>query len=265
MLLLLSILIFMGIQLMPGDALTAMMSPDTIINTSIDFETLRAELGLDQPIYKQYLRWLGNIFNGDFGRSFVDGLPIAEKLAIHLPGTLQLMGVSILFAGILGISLGFLSAIKQNTWLDYTNTTFGMLGISIPEFFFGMGAIVIFAIKLKWFPSGGNLPVLGEPTFGTFIKHITMPAIVLSLGLVAALMRQVRGSMLDVLNNDYIKTARIKGISEFRGIYKTRPEECVHAYHATACIQASAACCRLNSNRNSFFVERNGATHTAGS
>lgn len=201
---------------MPGDALTAMLSPDTIVNSTIDFETLKAQLGLDQPLYKQYIRWIGNLFQGDFGRSFVDGLPIGEKIAIHLPGTLELMGVSILIAGILGISLGFLSAIKQNTWLDYTNTTFGMIGISIPEFFFGMGAILIFAIKLRWFPTGGNLPVMGEQTLGTFIKHITLPALVLGLGLIAALMRQVRGSMIDVLNNDYIKTARSKGISEFR-------------------------------------------------
>lgn len=213
-LILISIIIFIGIQLVPGDPVTYSISPEMYSHLNpVQLEKLRNELGLNDNIVIQYFRWLGKLFKGDFGYSMVTGGNIRAILVQKLPATFELVGVSLIIATVLGLFLGVVSAIKQNGFVDYLSTIFGMVGISIPEFFFGLSFILIFSINLGWFPTGGRM-VYGQEAFFERIEFLTLPALCLGIALIATLMRFTRSSMLDVLNKDYIKTARSKGISE---------------------------------------------------
>ncbi len=138
-------------------------------------------------------------------------------LRTRLPATMELALCGILISSVFGICLGILAAIKQNTLLDYGCTALSVLAISIPEFFMGIIGITIFSLKLGWLPTGGRL-VYGDNSFGTRLAHLILPAVVMGLALTGALMRHTRGSLLDVLTRDYIKTARSKGLSE-RKVY----------------------------------------------
>lgn len=213
-LLVISIIIFVGLQLLPGDAITRTVSPDIYAQmTSEQLDALRESLGLNAPLPIQYFRWLGKMLQGDLGYSLVSGSNISVMLAARLPATLELVGLGLLVATVLGLILGYFSAVKQNTPFDYLCTTFGMLGVSVPEFFLGMVVIVLFAIQLKWFPTGGRTAP-GKEAFFDRIQYLVLPVLCLGTAYIATIMRYTRGSMLDVLNKDYITTARSKGLSE---------------------------------------------------
>ena len=213
-LIVISLIIFIGLQLLPGDAITRTVSPDVYARmTDSQLESLRESLGLNAPLPLQYFRWLGDILQGNLGYSMVSHSNIAEMLAARLPATLELVGFGLFIATLLGLLLGYLSAVKQNTPFDYTCTMFGMIGVSVPEFFLGMMAIVIFAIKLQWFPTGGRMAP-GHEAFFDRIEYLVLPVLCLGVTYIATIMRYTRGSMLEVLNKDYIKTARSKGLSD---------------------------------------------------
>lgn len=213
-LLIISIIIFLGLQLIPGDSVTRTISPDVYANMSeAELWGLREKLGLNDNLLIQYFRWIGRILQGDFGYSIVNGANIAAMLKARLPATMELAACGLLIATVFGLLLGFISAIKQNSPIDYINTIFGMVGISVPEFFLGLCAILVFAIKLGWLPTGGRLEY-GNEGFFDRIKFLILPSLCLGIAYIATLMRFTRGSMLDVLNKDYIKTARSKGLSE---------------------------------------------------
>ena len=213
-LLVISAIIFVGLQLLPGDAITRTVPPDLYAQmTPEQLDALRESLGLNAPLPIQYFRWLGKMLQGDLGYSIVSGSNISVMLAARLPATLELVGLGLLVATVLGLILGYFSAVKQNTPFDYLSTTFGMLGVSVPEFFLGMVVIVLFAIQLKWFPTGGRMAP-GKEAFFDRIEYLVLPVLCLGTAYIATIMRYTRGSMLDVLNKDYITTARSKGISE---------------------------------------------------
>lgn len=213
-LLIISLIIFVGLQLLPGDAITRTVSPDIYAQmTPEQVDALRESLGLNDPMPVQYFRWLGSMLQGDFGYSQVSGGSIGPMLAARLPATLELMGLGLGIATVLGLLLGYLSAVKRNTPFDYTMTSLGMLGVSIPEFFLGMMAIVVFALGLSWFPTGGRMAP-GHEAFFDRIQYLVLPVLCLGAAYIATIMRYTRGSMLDVLNKEYIKTARSKGLSE---------------------------------------------------
>ena len=214
-LLVISLIIFVGLQLLPGDPITRTISPDAYANMSpAQLEDLRESLGLNDPLPVQYLRWMGNMLRGNFGYSQVNGSSIAQMLAQRLPATLELAGMGLLVATILGLTLGFLAAVKQNSVFDYTSSFIGMIGVSVPEFFLGMVAILIFAIRLKWLPPGGRMAP-GKEALLDRIEYLVLPVLCVGISYTATLMRFTRSAMLDVLNKDYIKTARSKGLSEF--------------------------------------------------
>jgi len=214
-LLLISIIIFLALQVLPGDAITRTVSPEAYANMTEDqLNALRESLGLNDPLPLQYLSWLGRLLKGDLGYSQVSGSNIGIMLATRLPYTLELAFWGLLFANTLGILLGFLAAVNKNSPFDYGCTAFSVLGISVPEFFFGVVFILFFALKLKWFPTGGRMDPSGSSDFFSRFRYIVMPAFTLGISLLATLTRYTRGSMLDVLNKDYIKTARSKGLSE---------------------------------------------------
>jgi peptide/nickel transport system permease protein len=216
MILLISIVIFIGISLTPGDPLTRMLSPEAAAAlTEAQKVAFRHAMGLDRPVYIQYLVWLQNLLQGNYGVSLISGMSVAKVLSNRVPATFELATFALLISTVFGLAFGIVAAIKQNSWVDYASSVVGMAAISIPEFFLAIIAVQIFAIKLKWLPPSGRNVYEATSIWQVLAPYI-LPACVLGFGLTAALMRYTRGSMLDVMNKDYVKTARSKGISEWK-------------------------------------------------
>lgn len=209
-----TIIVFLLANMMPGDAVMAMISSDTPMEADL-IKLRQGQLGLDLPLYVQYGRWLGNLLQGNLGFSFQSGERVATMIATRIPATLELMGISLLISIILGIILGTVSALKQYSALDYSLTLFGFTGISIPDFFLGMILIFIFALKLKWFPTSGMVTAGTEFSWADNLRHVVLPALALALVRTATFMRYTRASVLEVINDDYVRTARAKGMTEW--------------------------------------------------
>lgn len=209
-----SFLIYLALDLSPGDAVSRMLSPERTADPA-RLEELRHALGLDQPLLVRYWTWLSGIVRGNFGFTLTGGVPIGQLLADRLPATLELSGTALVLSSIVGSILGAISALKRYTLTDNVLTIVGMVGVSVPEFFFGLVAIVVFALNLHWLPVGGRL----LPSYTTYWDHIPnliLPALVLSIMMTAGVMRYARSSMLDTLSREFIKTARSKGLPEWR-------------------------------------------------
>lgn len=216
-----SIVIFLILQLAPGDALTGKMDPHL---TPERKQELRQQMGLDLPAYKQYVRWAGGVIHGDFGESTNFKQPVGKVMNTYIWNTFYLAILSLILSVLISIPIGVVSATKQYSKFDGFFTVFALIGISMPSFFFGMLLIKIFAVDLK------ILPVSGMSTAGSTVvgisygldvaRHMILPLIVLTLSSVAGLMRYTRSSMLEVIRQDYIRTARAKGLKEKVVIYK---------------------------------------------
>lgn len=214
MLLVLSVIVFFALELTPTDPINYLIPIDQI-GDSANIEALREELGLNDPAIIRYLRWLGNCLQGNFGNSIVEGVPISKLIMMKLPATFELAFCALFISTLLGIGIGVLCAIKQNTFVDYLGSIIGIVGISIPQFFFGIVLIQIFSVNLQWLPIGGRI-MYGMAGFWDRLPNLILPATTMAISMTAALLRYTRNSMLDVLNKDYIKTARSKGIPEWK-------------------------------------------------
>jgi peptide/nickel transport system permease protein len=193
-----------------------MLPPDALMNIKpAELEQIREALGLNQPFIVRYFIWLGGVLQGDFGYSLASGVPIKDIVLDRLPATLELSISALILSSILGVILGTISAIKRGTLTDNFFTVFGMLGVSVPEFIFGLIALVIFSLNLRWLPVGQRL-LPGYDSYWDHMPHLIMPAGVLALMMTAGVMRYTRSSMLDSLNKEFIRTARSKGIPEWR-------------------------------------------------
>jgi len=206
-------IVFLLSSLMPGDAVLAMISADTPVSEEM-IKMRQGELGLDLPLPVQYVRWMGNLLRGNMGYSFVSAESVSNMIATRIPATLELMGVSLLISIILGLTLGTISALKQYSWLDYGLTVFGFVGISVPDFFLGMVLVFVFALKLKWFPTSGFVTGGQDFTLADNLRHVFLPALALALVRTAVFMRYTRASILEVLGNDYVRTAHAKGLKQ---------------------------------------------------
>lgn len=216
MLLLISFLIYAGLELMPGDAVSYIYGPEAMANMDpARLEDLRESLGLNEPFLVRYGQWLFGVLQGDFGYSISSGTPIAEIVQAKLAATLELSAAALLISTILGNLLGIISALRKGSATDNLLTVGGMIGLSIPEFFFGLVALLFFAINRSWLPIGGRLSASGGDVVDR-LRHLALPALVMGLAMTAGVMRYARSSMLDSINKDYIKTARSKGLSEAR-------------------------------------------------
>ena len=216
MVIFISFLIFLGIELMPGDAVDFMISPDQLATISpAQLNELRTELGLNDPFLIRYVKWFVNVLRGDFGYSLGSGVPVATLLKKTLPATLELSIAALLISSLLGSLLGVLSALKKGSIGDNVLTVLGMIGVAIPQFLFGLMMIMLFVFKWKVFPVGGRMSP-GNEFFFQRLDYLILPAVTLGLSLTAGVMRYSRSSMLDSLNKDYIRTARSKGIKEWR-------------------------------------------------
>ena len=216
MLLVISLIVFFGLQATGIDPINFMLSPEQLSASPEVVEQLREELGLNDPLIVQYFNWLGNMLHGDFGYSITDGTSIASTLAVRMPYTLELAGYSLVLSAIIGIGIGIISAIRQNGIIDYIGRVLAVLGQAVPQFLVGIILIQIFSIKLGIFPAANRVSPDATNAFVDAFMHLFLPVTTLTIGMVAVLMRYARNTMLDVLNSDYIKTARSKGIPEWK-------------------------------------------------
>jgi peptide/nickel transport system permease protein len=177
-------------------------------------ETLTKQLGLDQPVYVQYIRWLGRALQGDLGRSFSSRRNVSDLIMERVPATLELGALSLFFGVLVGVPLGVWSAVKQGSWFDNVTRVLAVLVSSIPTFWLGLIMILIFSSRLGILPPGGRFPanLSGDYTFLDRIKHLTMPVFVLAMGDIAFLSRYMRAATLEVSRQDYIRTAQSKGL-----------------------------------------------------
>jgi len=216
MLLVISFLVYLGLELTPGDAVSHMIDPETASRmTDEQFEELREALGLNKTFIERYLFWLGNVVQGDFGHSLSGGVAISTIVLDRLPATLELSVFALVFSTLFGCILGTISALRRGSLADSSLTVFGMIGVSIPEFFFGLVSILIFALHFDWLPVGGRL----LPSYDSYFDHlpnIILPGLVLSMMMTAGVMRYSRSAMLDSLSREFIRTARSKGLPEWR-------------------------------------------------
>lgn len=211
----LTIVTFVFTELMPGDFVDALVPPTAIVAYSPEqLEAMRETYGLNKPAYERYFIWLRELAHGNLGHSLVSGAPVRDEIFARLPATLQLTASSLLFGILVGAILGIISAVKQYSWLDQLLTILGFSWISTPGFVFAIGGIYLFSLKIPLFPTSGISNYGEAATLLTRIHHMILPAAVLGLGSVASFMRYTRGSMLDVIRQDYITVARAKGLSE---------------------------------------------------
>ena len=190
-----------------GDLATAIAGPES---TAADVEKIRVQYGLDQPITSQFFDWLGAALRLDFGRSFYFQNTVIELIGERLPITLKLGGVALLLAVVVAIPLGVLAAIYRDTWIDRLSLMVAVVGQAMPTFWFALTLVIVFAVGLKWLPVAGN----------TTWQHFVLPAVALGYYAMPAMMRLTRAGMLDVLGSDYIRTARAKGLSPARVVFK---------------------------------------------
>jgi peptide/nickel transport system permease protein len=206
-LILVSLFVFTLQKLLPGDPVQAMAGEE---RDPAVMEYLRDKYRLNDPVPLQYVHWVGNVLQGDFGTSLRTEQPVTTLLASKLPVTLELAVLALIIALLIGIPTGVISAVRKGTATDYAANVVALSGISIPHFWLGILLIMIFAVKLQWLPASGFVP-LGED-LGQNLKTLVLPAFVLGAGLSGVLMRHTRSAMLEVLRADYVRTARAKGL-----------------------------------------------------
>lgn len=232
----LSILTFIISHLVPADparlAAGPRATPDMIAN-------IRHEYGLDQPLYRQYATYIGNLLHGNWGRSIVSQHSVAADLRQYFPATLELVLASMLIAIVFGVPLGVIAAINQNRWPDQVSRMAAISFVSMPRFWFAIILQLTVGVAFGLLPISGRLPTLVPPPprvtgmytvdsllagdlhlFGLSVRHLILPAFVQAVGAMAIIMRTVRGDMLEVLNQDYVRTARAKGLNEFHVLYR---------------------------------------------
>jgi peptide/nickel transport system permease protein len=184
-----------------------------------DLARIRASFGLDQPLHVQYVKWATGMLSGDWGRSYRDSRPVRDVILDRVPATLELTVTALAFAVVVGVTIGVLGALRPHSFSDYLATVGAMLALSIPTFWFGLMVIFLFAERLHWIPSGGRATMGGDFSLSDRLHHLVAPALVLGLVLVATWSRYTRASMLETIGQDYVRTARAKGLEEPRVIW----------------------------------------------
>jgi len=213
-----TVISFLIMHAAPGGPLTMYaMNPKV---SAADIARMQAALGLDLPLHQQYWKWLTSLLQGNWGYSFTSGLPVAKLIAQRLPATLQLMLASFVLSVAVAIPIGILSAIRRYSVLDYSVTILSFAGISLPVFWFGLMLMLLFSVKLHLLPSSGMFTIGMEASLWDRLSHLIMPVTVLSMASIASWSRYMRSSMLEVIRQDYIQTARAKGLAEKTVVYK---------------------------------------------
>ncbi len=207
-------LVFVVVRVLPGDPAVAALG-DYASKEAV--HALREKMGLNDPLWRQYLGFIGDLFRGDFGTSLVNGYPVGDQIRKVIPYTLELTLTAILFGYIFGIPMGISAAVRRNSFVDYFNRVFSLVGLSVPAFYLGVLLMYVFSIKLMWFPvvGGGELTDLKDN-----LRHLFLPALSLGLIMTAYVTRMTRSSLLEILREDYVRTARSKGLTRRIVLYK---------------------------------------------
>jgi peptide/nickel transport system permease protein len=204
-----SVIGFALMHLAPGGPLAMYTLNPTV--TAQDIARIKVQFGLDQPVWVQYFKWAAGVFTGNWGYSFFGGQPVREVVFARIPATFELMGSALCLSLVIGVAIGALSAVKRGSFLDHATAVAAMVALSLPTFWFGLLAIFIFAQTLGWLPAGGNRSTDGGG-FLDVLRHLILPVAVLALVLVAQWSRYTRSYMLEILSQDFIRTARAKGL-----------------------------------------------------
>lgn len=212
-----SLIIFFAIRMIPGDVIDLMLAQNDLAG-SADRESLRAALGIDRPVLEQYVRWVGAAFTGDLGKSLWQNEPVADLIAQRLPVTLELGVLALLVSTTVGVSIGVYSAVRQDTVGDYVARSFSLLMLSVPGFWLATLVMVFPSVWWRWSPDLEFTPLLVDPIRN--LAYVLVPAVLLGLSMSGITMRMTRTMMLDVLRQDYIRTARAKGLRESAVIFR---------------------------------------------
>ena len=210
-----SVVSFLLIWIVPGDVTAEIAGPDA---TPAQIMRLRQQLGLDQPLLGRAVVWYGHLLHGDLGQSYLLNRSVAAAVIERLPVTLSLVALGLVLSVAMGVLLGILAAVRHNTWVDQAATSVSLLGLSIPDFWFGLVLIVFFGVQLHWLPTGGFVPLAQDPL--GWLRAMTLPALTLAFTQMGVVARMTRSSMLDVLGQDYIRTARAKGMPSWVVIFR---------------------------------------------
>ncbi|HEY8490109.1 MAG TPA: ABC transporter permease [Dehalococcoidia bacterium] len=208
--LLVTLVLFVVVRMLPGDPVYALIGEDDSGLTEEQIEARREALGLNDPLPVQYGRWLADVARGDLGRSFLYETPVTGEILERVPPTVQLAVASLAVAAAVGIPAGTIAAVKRNSPLDVLVTLTAMFGIAIPNFWFSIMLIWLFVVTLGWFPASGFVGVWEQPVQS--LRYMALPVTALGLTLSASIMRHTRSSVLEVLSQDYVRTARAKGL-----------------------------------------------------
>ncbi len=207
-------LVFFMMRVVPGDPIAAMLFD---VGDAAAIEAVKRKLGLDQPIWVQYLKWFGLVLQGDFGTSLYGSRIEVSRIVVEaLPRTLSLAGLSFIIAMVIAVPAGLISAIRKHSGLDHTVTIIAFLGLSMPDFWLGIMLIIVFAANLQWLPAIGYAPL--SEGFWAWLSHLILPSIAVGTAFAAIIARMIRSAMLEVLKTDYITVARSKGLLNWRVI-----------------------------------------------
>ena len=212
-----SVIVFLIMAMIPGDPATAILGSYA---TPENVEKLNRDLGLDKPLVQRYFIWLGNMLQGDFGRSFALNRDVLDEVFERFSATLVLAGTSFIFCAFFGILAGVISASRQYSIVDKAITSAVLVGISIPSFFLGMMLILIFSVQLRWFPVSGMWPIYGARDLSALLSHLATPAFALAVVATGVIARLSRSALLEVLRQDFIRTARAQGVPERSVIWR---------------------------------------------
>lgn len=218
----LSVIVFLVMSMIPGDPATAILGAYA---TPENVERINRDLGLDKPLVQQYIIWIGNVLQGDFGRSFALNRPVLDEVLERFQATLVLAGVSLILCSIIGLLAGVVSAVRQFGWADRVITFLVLAGISMPSFWLGLILILLFAVKWRLLPASGMYAIYGGGDLKDLLLHLILPAATLAVVAAGVIARLTRAAMLEVLRQDFVRTARAKGVPERQVVYR-------HAFRA---------------------------------
>jgi peptide/nickel transport system permease protein len=204
-----TLVVYSVLLMLPGDPVDVLLGQEYDAQIA---KKLRAEWGLDQPVIVQYAKWLQHIVRGDWGRSLFSRKPVFDEVMAKLPLTLELIALALFFEMLISVPAGVVSAVKPYTWWDYSASTFALVGVSIPSFFLGILLFLTFGLWLGWLPVQGYVPL--QESVAENLRHLILPTVALGVARTAILTRLIRGSMLEVIRQEYVMTARSKGLAE---------------------------------------------------
>lgn len=213
-LLLVSVFVFLLLRLTPGDP-AAILAGDAA--TTEQLERIREAMGLNEPILTQYFTWMGKILQGDLGVSLISGVPVLDMVSQRIGPTISIAVLTIIIAVLVAIPMGVMAAWRHRSWVDYLVMSFSVLGFSVPVFLVGYVLLLIFSVNLGWLPVQGFKPI--SSGLGSFLERAILPALTLASIYIALIARMTRAAMLDVLGEDYIRTARAKGVNDRRLLF----------------------------------------------